>query len=123
MHVIMLSCLDWCSYLLLGIVKDKLQKWICWTVGPSLAGSLEPLAHRPNVASLNLFYGYSFSMGILFYVHLNWLNWFHLLILEGGIFVTLLDCTIFLSRFLDVTRMSTSTVSFLPQLDSGILCP
>ena len=60
MHVIMLSCLDWCSYLLLGIVKDKLQKRICWTVGPSLAGSLELLAHRPNVASLNLFYGYSF---------------------------------------------------------------
>ena len=24
---------------------DKLQKWICRTVGPSLAASLEPLAH------------------------------------------------------------------------------
>ena len=29
---------------------------------------------------------------------------------------------IFLSPFLDVTRMSMSTVSFLGQLDSGILC-
>ena len=35
---------------------DKLQKWICRTVGPSLATSLEPLAHCRNVASLSLFY-------------------------------------------------------------------
>ena len=37
---------------------DKLQKWICRTVGPSLAASLEPLAHCQNVASLSLFYTY-----------------------------------------------------------------
>ena len=30
----------------------KLQKWICRTVGPSLAASLEPLAHHRNVASV-----------------------------------------------------------------------
>ena len=35
---------------------DKLQKWICRTVGPSLIISLEPLAHRRNVGSLSLFY-------------------------------------------------------------------
>ena len=40
----------------------------------------------------------------------------------GSTFFILLDCMIFLSPFLDVTRMSTSTVSFLAQLDSGILC-
>ena len=34
---------------------DKLQKRICRTVGPSLAASLEPLAHGRNVASLSLF--------------------------------------------------------------------
>ena len=39
---------------------DKLQKWICWTVGPSLAASLEHLAHRWNKASLSLFYKYNF---------------------------------------------------------------
>ena len=39
---------------------DKLQKRICRTVGHSLAASLEPLAHRQNVASLSLFYGYYF---------------------------------------------------------------
>ena len=48
------------------------------------------------------------------------LNWFHLLVFEVGLLV--IDCMIFLSPFLDVTRMSISTVSFLAQLDSGILC-
>ena len=40
---------------------DKLQKRICRTVGSPLAASLEPFAHRRNVASLNLFYCYYFG--------------------------------------------------------------
>ena len=40
---------------------DKLQKWICRTVGPSLAASLELLAHCRNVVSLSLFYRYYFG--------------------------------------------------------------
>ena len=40
---------------------NKLQKWICRTVRPSLAASLKPLAHRRNVASLSLFYRYDFG--------------------------------------------------------------
>ena len=40
---------------------DKLQKQMCSTVGLSLAPSLEPLAHRRNVASLSLFYRYYFG--------------------------------------------------------------
>ena len=40
---------------------DKLQKRICRIVGPLLAASLEPLAHRGNVASLSLFYRYYFG--------------------------------------------------------------
>ena len=41
---------------------DKLQKWICRTVCPSLAASLEPLAHLRNVASLiKFFYRYNFG--------------------------------------------------------------
>ena len=40
---------------------DKLQKRICRTVSPSLAASLEPLAHRRNAASLSLFYRYYFG--------------------------------------------------------------
>ena len=52
----------------------------------------------------------------------NWLNWFNFLFLEGGLLVILTDCMIFQSPFLDVIRMSISTVSFLAQLDFGILC-
>ena len=40
---------------------DMLQKQIYRTVGPSLAASLEPLAHCQNVASLSLFYRYYFG--------------------------------------------------------------
>ena len=40
---------------------DKLRKRICRTVGPSLAGSLEPLVHCRNVASLSVFYRYYFG--------------------------------------------------------------
>ena len=61
------TCMEYCchvwadapsSYLEL---LDKLQRRICRTVGPSLAASLEPLAHRRNVASLSLFYRYYFG--------------------------------------------------------------
>ena len=54
--------------------------------------------------------------------HLNWLNLFYFFFLEGGLLVILIDCIIFLSPFLDATRMSMSTVSFCAQLDSAILC-
>ena len=40
---------------------DKLQKLISRTVGPSLAPSFEPLAHRRNIACLSLFYRYYFG--------------------------------------------------------------
>ena len=42
---------------------DKLQKQICRTVGPSLAASLEHLAHQQNIASLSLFYRFYFVKG------------------------------------------------------------
>ena len=42
-------------------VLDKLQNCKCRTSGPSLAASLEPLAHFQNVASLSLFYRYYFG--------------------------------------------------------------
>ena len=40
---------------------DKLQKQVCGTVCPSLAASVEPLAHRHNIVSLSLFYRYYFG--------------------------------------------------------------
>ena len=95
---------------------DKLQKRICRTVGPLLATSLEPFAHRRNVASLSLFYRNYFGR-----CSSELAEVVPLLILEGGLLDILIDCMIFLSPFLDVTKMSMSTVSFLAQLDSGIL--
>ena len=40
---------------------DKLQKRVCSTDSPCLAASLESLAHRLNVACLNLFYRHYFE--------------------------------------------------------------
>ena len=44
------------------------------TVGPSVAATLEPLVHHQNLASLSLF-----------------------LILEGGLLIILIDCTIYVN--------------------------
>ena len=60
-------CMEYCCHVWAGApswyleLLDKLQKRICRTVGPSLAASLKPLAHRRNVASLSLFYRYYFG--------------------------------------------------------------
>ena len=60
-------CMEYCCHVWAGApscyleLLDKLQKRICRTVGPSLAASLEPLAHRQNVTSLSLFYRYYFG--------------------------------------------------------------
>ena len=85
---------------------DKLQKRICRIVGPSLAASLEPLAHRRNVTSLRLFNRYYFGRCSSELVQLVPLSTGFL---KGGLLVVLIDCMIFLSSFLDVTRISMST--------------
>ena len=60
------SCIEYCFHVWAGApscyleLLDKLQKWICKTVVPSLATSLEPLAHCRNIASLSLFYRHYF---------------------------------------------------------------
>ena len=60
-------CMEYCCHVWAGAPRcylellDKQQKQICRTVGPSLAVSLEPLAHCRNVASLSLFYRYYFG--------------------------------------------------------------
>ena len=54
------SCMEYCCHVWAGAAScylellDKLQKWICRTVCPSLAASLEFLAHHQNVVSLSL---------------------------------------------------------------------
>ena len=60
-------CMKYCCHVWAGApscyleLLDKLQKRICRTVGPSLAASLEPLAHHWNMASWSLFYRYCFG--------------------------------------------------------------
>ena len=57
-------CMEYCCHVWAGApscyleLLDKLLKQICRVVGPSLAVSLESLAHHWNVASLSLFYRY-----------------------------------------------------------------
>ena len=59
-------CHAW-NTVVMSELLDKLQRHICRTIGPSLAASLESLAHCKNVASLSLFYRYYFGK-----VRLNW---------------------------------------------------
>ena len=60
-------CMEYCCHAWAGApscyleLLDKLQKWIYRSVSPSLAFSLEPLAHFWNVASLSLLYRYYFG--------------------------------------------------------------
>ena len=60
-------CMEYCCHVWAGAprcyleLSDNLQKCICRTVGPSLSLSLEPMAHRRNVARLSLFYRYYFG--------------------------------------------------------------
>ena len=116
-------CMEYCCHVWAGApscyleLLDKLQKRICRIVGPSFAASLEPLAHRRNVASLSLFYRYYFGRCSSELAQLVPLSF-----LEGGLLIILIDCMIFLSPLLDVRRMSMSSLSFLTQLDSGIFC-
>ena len=88
------SCMEYSCHVWAGApscyleLLDKLQNRICRTVGPSLAASLEPLAHHQNVV---------FSIGItLVNVLQNYFNWFHFIFLEGGQLVILINCMIFL---------------------------
>ena len=60
-------CMEYCCHVWTGAsscyleLLNKLQKGICRTVRPSLAASLELMAHRRNVASLSLFSRYYFG--------------------------------------------------------------
>ena len=107
------SKLDWGSYII------YIAKTVSKKIG-ALIRSIIFFLLRLLCISLNLTYTWSYHT--LVDVLLNWLKWYHFLFLEGGLLAILIDCMIFLSPFQDVTRMSISTVFFLIQLDSGVLC-
>ena len=94
----------------------KLQKRICGTVGPSLAAPLERWVHPQNVAGLSLFHSYYFvrcssELAELFlFPHSRG---------RSSYFNRLHDFSVTISG---CYKISASTVSFFPQLDSGILC-
>ena len=101
------SFMEYCCHVWAGAsscyleLLDKLQKWICRTVGP-----VEPLAHHWNVASLSLFYKYYFGRCSSELAQLVPLP------REGVLLIIAIDSMIFLSPFLDVTKMSVN--SFFP---------
>ena len=83
----------------------------CWSI------TVGPLAHCQNVASLSLFYIYYFGRCSSELAQLVPCPYSH------GRSTHYSDkLHDFSVTFLDVTRMSMSTVSLLAQLDSGILC-
>ena len=81
---------------------NKLQKWIYRTVGPSLVGSSFTLVDVTCSSELAQLVPIPYFLGNSIYYS----DWLH-------------D---FLSPILDVIKLSMSTVSFLAQLESGILC-
>ena len=64
----------------------------------------------------------SFSMSIIWKILAGLLASWAIVVLMEGPLVNLLCCMIFLLSVLDVIRISSLTVSFLRQLDSGIVC-
>ena len=116
-------CLEYCCYFWAGAtgcyldILGKLEKQVSRTVDPSLTASLEPLVHCQNVANLILFDSYYFC------INLSELDELisRIITLVAGALVILIGAS-FLSPFLDVIRMSISTVSSLTQLESGIYC-
>ena len=116
-------CMEYCCHVWAGDpscyleLSEELQKRICRTSGPSLAASLEFLAHRRNVASLSLFYRYYFSRCSSELTQLVPLSF------SRGrstrYFDRLHGFSVIISR---CYKMSMSTASFLALIDSGILC-
>ena len=99
---------------------DKLQKWICRTIGPSLAASLESLVLRRNATSLILisrYYFYRYSPVLTKLVPLP-----HIVACP---LVIMTDNMALFSLFPDIIRMSIPTFSvfFLAQLDSRLFEP
>ena len=116
-------CMESCCHVWAGApscyldLLGKLQKQICKAVGPSLAACREPMAHHQNVTSLCLFYRCYFgrcSSELAKLVPLPYSQG------RSTRYSDRLHDS--MSLFLDATRISMSTVSFLARLGSGILC-
>ena len=116
-------CMEYCCRVWAGAPScylewlDKLPKWICRTVVPKLAASLDPLVHRRNVASLSLFYRYYFgrcSSELAQLVPLPYSRGRTTRYSERSH-----DFSVTIPRCYNRVYVN---ISFLAQLDSGILC-
>ena len=56
-------------------------------------------------------------------VHLNWLDWFHFLIVVGSLTVIVIDWVVYLSPFLRCCEDVYVNIFFVVQLHNGIICP
>ena len=116
-------CMKYCCRVWAGApscyleLLDELQKQICRTVGPSCVTSFETLAHHWNVATLSLFYMYYFDWCSSELAQL--VSFPYSQERPNGYSDRLHDFSV---TFLCVTMLFMLTVSFLTQLDSGILC-
>ena len=104
MYGILLSCLLPCQYYYLQLLLG-----ICKTVVPSLAVSIEPLAHHQNAASLSLFYRYYFGRCSSELAQLIPLPF-----LKEILFVILTDCMIFLLYTIHKCYKDIYVNSFFP---------
>ena len=102
-------CIDYCCHTRAGApscfleLLDKVQKLLVFHLLPLLNPWLIVEMQPAQVISIGI---------TLVDIHLNWLNWFLFLILQGDLLLILIDYMIFLSQFLDVTRMSVN--NFFP---------
>ena len=112
--------MECCCYVLASVANcylnmlHKLQKRVHRIIPRTFVVSLEPIVHCRNMASLSFFYEYYFGR-----CPSKLVIWFHFRILVGVSLVILIGFKIFLSPFLNVTRISVSILSFLTQLGSG----
>ena len=117
-------CMEYCCHVWAGApncyleLLEKLQKRVCRTVGPRLAASLEPLAHCRNVATLSFFYRYYFGRCSLELAQLVPLPFSRVRSTRYSDRFYVFSVTI-PRRYKDVYD---NYISFLAQLDSGILC-
>ena len=116
-------CMEYCCHIWAGApscyleLLDKIQQRRCRAVGPSLATSLEPLAHRRNVASLSLSYKCYFgrcSSELDRLVSLSFSRG-----RSTRYFDRLHDFSVTVPR---CCKDEYVNISFLAQLDSGFLC-
>ena len=116
-------CMEYCGHVWTGApscyldMLSKLQKRVCKTATLTLGASLKPLGHRKNVGSQIIFYTYYFGRCLSELTKLVPLPY------SSGRFTRCFDrLRDYLSLVLDAIRMTMSTVSFLAQLGSRILC-